>query len=197
MPPKQKISKELILKAAYQIVRENGIDAVNARKISQALSCSTQPVYSCFATMEQLRKSVFEYSCNKFCAQVTDNQDDPNFLSLSAKWYLRLMRAEPNLYRMLYFSDGFNASKLSSLISSYTSNDVIVAKMSSIYRLDEDSCRQILMRTFALLHGIGALVAFNSFEISDDEIIGMVKQTAAEMVHAAKAQRGEATNEKV
>lgn len=198
MPPKQKITKEMVLEAAYQLVRENGIENVNARNIAQALSCSTQPVYSCFPKMEELRKNVFKYACNKFCAEVIENENDPNFLSMSTKWYLKLMRNEPNLYKMLYFSDGFNLSTFSDLISTYTSNQAILSKMQSMYRLNEDVCRQILLRGFAFLHGIGALAAFNSFKISDEEIAGMVKKTVGEMVHCAKiAQEGEDDNEEV
>ena len=44
MPPKAKITKEMIIDAAFEITRESGIEAVNARTISEKLGCSTQPV---------------------------------------------------------------------------------------------------------------------------------------------------------
>lgn len=137
--------------------------------------------------MDELRKGVFDFACKKFSTEVLENENSPNFLSLSTKWYLNLMRKELYLYRLLYFSDGFNMGRLSDLISTYTSNHAILTKMQSLYGLNQDVCRQILLRGFSFLHGIGALVSFNSFDISNDEIADMVKQTVAEMVRCAKA----------
>ncbi len=69
--------------------------------------------------------------------------------------------------------------------------------MQRTYGLNEDTCKQILLRGFAFLHGLGALVAFNSFEISNNEIAEMVKQTVVEMVRCAKMeQEGDAYIEK-
>jgi len=54
MPPKVKVTKEAVVAAAVQIVRSQGAQALNARTVAAALACSTQPVFSNFATMEQL-----------------------------------------------------------------------------------------------------------------------------------------------
>ena len=53
MPPKVKISKEDILQTAIELVRKGGEEAVNARAIAGALNCSTQPIFSNFASMEE------------------------------------------------------------------------------------------------------------------------------------------------
>ena len=53
MPPKIRFSKADILHVAFNITREKGIDAVNARAIAKELGCSTQPVFRAFHTMEQ------------------------------------------------------------------------------------------------------------------------------------------------
>ena len=55
MPPKVKLSREDIIDTAISIIRESGVSALNARTIAAALNCSTQPVFSNFATMEELR----------------------------------------------------------------------------------------------------------------------------------------------
>ena len=44
MPPKAKVTREMIVDAAFEILRSEGEQAVNARTVSQALNCSTQPV---------------------------------------------------------------------------------------------------------------------------------------------------------
>lgn len=44
MPPKAKITKEMIVDAGVELVRESGIEHVNARAVAERLGCSTQPV---------------------------------------------------------------------------------------------------------------------------------------------------------
>ena len=44
MPPKAKISKEMIVNAALEIARLTGAENINARTVSQKLNCSTQPI---------------------------------------------------------------------------------------------------------------------------------------------------------
>ena len=46
MPPRARISKELILNAALRITCEEGFEAVNARSLAAALGCSTRPLFT-------------------------------------------------------------------------------------------------------------------------------------------------------
>ena len=58
MPPKAKITKEMIVDVAFGIIQREGVDKVTARSISQQLNCSTQPVLYHFATVEDIKKAV-------------------------------------------------------------------------------------------------------------------------------------------
>ena len=60
MPPKVRITKESIVATAVDLVRRDGAGAINARTIAKELNCSTQPVFSNFATMEELRLAVVD-----------------------------------------------------------------------------------------------------------------------------------------
>ena len=46
MPPKVKITKEMILNTVLDITREVGFEAVNARSIASKLQCSTRPIFT-------------------------------------------------------------------------------------------------------------------------------------------------------
>ena len=59
MPAKAKVTKEMIVDAAFAIAREAGVERINARTVSERLHCSTQPVMYHFATMEELKRTVY------------------------------------------------------------------------------------------------------------------------------------------
>ena len=85
MPAKAKVTKEMIVDAAFAIAREAGAENINARTVSERLHCSTQPVMYHFATMEELKRTVlcegrplsfgisdeYEKTAKGCCAEVT------------------------------------------------------------------------------------------------------------------------------
>ena len=44
MPPRAKISKEMVTDASVEIIRKYGHESLNVRAIAEYLNCSTQPV---------------------------------------------------------------------------------------------------------------------------------------------------------
>ena len=56
MPPLQRTGKDQIINAAFDIVREEGFCNLNARAIAKKLGVSTQPIFSNFKNMEDLKR---------------------------------------------------------------------------------------------------------------------------------------------
>ena len=44
MPPKARITRDMILDAAFDLVRAEGHEALNVRTLAKRLGCSTQPI---------------------------------------------------------------------------------------------------------------------------------------------------------
>ena len=58
MAPKNKFTREEMVNAALQVVRGKGIDALTAKALAEELGTSTQPVFTCFATMDAVKEEV-------------------------------------------------------------------------------------------------------------------------------------------
>ncbi len=54
------VSRERIVEAAYRMFLDEGADSLNARAVARASSCSTQPIFSHFGSMEKLRALIYE-----------------------------------------------------------------------------------------------------------------------------------------
>ena len=72
MPPRITTSKEMIIEAGYSIADKEGIGQVNCRAIAKKLGCSTQPVFSRFPNMDELKEAVFKYACDKLEKDIAD-----------------------------------------------------------------------------------------------------------------------------
>lgn len=107
MPPKTKTTKEDIINAAVDIVRSNGDQAINARTIASALNCSTQPVFSNFATMDALRHAVAEKAellYREFEQRELDKKEFPVYKA-SGMAYIRFAKEEKELFKLLFMCD--------------------------------------------------------------------------------------------
>ena len=65
MGRKTKITKEMILEAAYELLDQAGIGAVAIKSIAAVLGCSTQPISWQFGSMTELKKELYFYAGEK------------------------------------------------------------------------------------------------------------------------------------
>ena len=56
MPTKIKISKDMILDTAFEIVKKDGIEKLSNRELANKLNCSIRPIYYQFKNVEELKK---------------------------------------------------------------------------------------------------------------------------------------------
>lgn len=187
MPPKQKITKDDLLECAARIAEKEGIAAVNSRSVAKEAGCSIQPVFSQFPTMENLRQKTFDYVCKKSVQEVLSFKQYPDYFPRTSKWVIDLARNKPNLFRLIYLSGSFHGNKLLEVMSDYENNREMLTKMTQVYQLDYEKCRDILMRSLLLLIGIGTMICDGRMEFSDDQVMAMMKQTVSDMVAGAKA----------
>lgn len=107
MPPKVKVTKEDVINAAVEIVRNSGSQAINARTIASVLNCSTQPVFSNFATMDELRLAVVEKAdilCQEYMQREIESEKFPAYKA-NGMAYIRFAKEEKELFKLLYMRD--------------------------------------------------------------------------------------------
>jgi AcrR family transcriptional regulator len=107
MPPKVRITKEDIINAAVDLVRKGGEQAINARNIALVLNCSTQPVFSNFATMEELRLATTKRAdklCQEYMLYEVERGEFPPYKAIGMA-YIRFAKEEKELFKLLYMCD--------------------------------------------------------------------------------------------
>ena len=157
MPPKTKITRQGIVEAAVRIVREQGPQALNARNVASALQCSTQPIFSNFASMEQLRLAVVTQAdqlCQAYIQEEVESGQYPAYKA-SGMAYIRFAKEERELFQLLYMRDR------SREVPSET--PLISKQMDPIVRggtgLDGEVMELFHLEIWAFVHGIAAMFA--------------------------------------
>lgn len=100
--PKQRITKEMVVDAAFELAREGGMEQVLVKNIANRLGCSVQPIYSYCANMEGLKRDLQERTGAFFREYAATHVDPGGMFRSTGHAYLHLAKEEPHLYA-LYF----------------------------------------------------------------------------------------------
>lgn len=190
MPPKPKISREMILEAAYAIARERGIDSVSARTIAERLGCSTQPVLYCFDHVEDIRREVYRMADEYQTACLMHVPDDMDPMTAMGLNYIRFAAREKPLFRLLCQSDSFHGQSITELIDMPELTPVL-AVLRQEAGLTEEQTKKVFKALFLLVHGWASMLANNTMEYREAEIIPMLEMAFAGMVGAMKTEEME------
>lgn len=119
MPPKVKITKEMIIESSFQIIREEGYESLNARRIAETLGCSTQLVLYHFKTMDEIREEVYQIADNYHTRYIMpEEQSATNPLLKLGLNSIRFGYEESNLFCFLFQSNKFGGLDVNSLMKS-------------------------------------------------------------------------------
>ncbi|MBJ6725498.1 TetR/AcrR family transcriptional regulator [Geomesophilobacter sediminis] len=100
-PPPVTVTKEKVLDAALQIVREAGYAALTARAVAARLGCSVAPIYRVCGSMEQLATEVLEKIRQLLAGYTARSYTAMPFRNAGVGMVL-FARDEPNLYLALF-----------------------------------------------------------------------------------------------
>lgn len=170
MPPKPKVTRDIVLEAALGLLREEGMDAVNARNVAKKLGTSTQPIFSHFASMEELREAICAYAEHLYnTAMLEAMQGGGNgFLEMGLA-YIRFARTEKKLFQLLFMSSRLQQEKVTDIAGSTEGDDQVIAMIGSMTGLSADQARKLYSGIWFTTHGIASLVATNGSTMDDPE----------------------------
>ena len=108
MGRKVRITREMILQAAYEILDESGIGEVGIKAIAARLGCSTQPVSWHFGSMQELKKELFQYSVMQLYGSLAEEMKGKNaidaFFATGVR-YISNACDHPNVFRFVNVDD--------------------------------------------------------------------------------------------
>ena len=189
MPPKAKIDKETLIDTAIKIVRESGGSALNAREIANRLNCSTQPIFSNFKSMNELKqevyKSAFEYYTNHINDAIACGKY-PKYKA-SGMAYISFAKDERELFKLLFMSkrekneqkhDNSHWKDITSQIAE--SGDISIKQAEDFHS-----------KMWIFVHGIATMCATDFLEFDEQEISAMLSDIYHPLLKAKKEENND------
>ena len=174
MPPTVRFTRDAVLHAACQLMRREGMEALNARAIAKELGGSTQPIFRLFTNMEDLHRELILYVARQFQAHAEADmaQSDSPYIQLCTT-YLLYGRDEPELFKLLFMRDRVSEGEY----SDQTNFDLVFNIIKKETPLDDETALRFFERTWLFIHGLAVCIATKYILCQDERyLISMVKE---------------------
>ena len=169
MPAVKKVSKDDIINAAIDVLRDDGFSAINARSVAKKLGCSTQPIYFSFKSMEELKSALTERAIELHTQHVRDSLkahagNDSRYSSYGMG-FVKFAAEEKQLFRWLYLEG--------KQIGPYQ-NDVLLPEVIAVivdeFGYGEDTARRFHQDMTYFSYGLAILANTDHLNLTDTEL---------------------------
>lgn len=167
--PKQRITKEMVVSAAFEIARSRGMEQVMVKNIADKIGCSVQPIYSYCKNMEGLRQDVIEQVCCFMQEYVAAHINKEELFRSTGRAYIQLAKEEPHLFKIFILHERKGISSLNDLYKQEAGLNIaeFIANTSGI---SISQAKQLHLNMLIYTIGIGTIFSVTTPGISIDEI---------------------------
>ena len=188
MPPKAKITKEMILNTVLDITREAGVESVNARSISGRLQCSTRPIFTCSENMDELKREFLDYAYEFYSQYVEDFSGSENInpcLVLPVS-YIEFAKEETHLFRLLFINHMELSMEEPKDFYKEAGNEKREKIFSDAVGIEPEPAKAIFMDLFLYSHGIAVLAAAQKITLDRNRIEKMAANMLTALIRQEK-----------
>ncbi|MCH5260522.1 MAG: TetR/AcrR family transcriptional regulator [Lachnospiraceae bacterium] len=171
MPPKAKFSREEIVKAALEIARTQGIEAVTARELGRALGSSARPIFTVFQNMDEVLNEVRKGAREIYRQYVERGlSETPAFRGVGLA-YIQFAIEEEKLFHLLFMSEQRPVDNIEEiLLLIEDSYDAILRSVEDYYHLKREDAKWLYEHLWIYSHGIATLCATGMYDFTPEEI---------------------------
>ncbi|MBQ8850309.1 MAG: TetR/AcrR family transcriptional regulator [Clostridia bacterium] len=185
MPPKANLTKEKIAEKAFEILRSEGYDALNARYLAASLGVSTMPLFHYYENMDEIKIAAITLGVEKYCRYMEDGMGEEFPFKGIGKAYIKFAKEEPKLFKIFFMTADDKVIGVPKKDPKYGAAFDIA---SNIMNGNQDEGSRILKSMWIFVHGIASLEAtgkttFDEFEVNDmlsDVFWGLKNQLKSE-----------------
>lgn len=185
MPPLRKFTKDDIVDIAYEIVKEEGIDSINARRIAKELNSSVQPIFHNFSNMDELKSAVYEKIYNKYIEYMQVDESNAKAYKRMGLSYIKFAKDYPEFFKIIFMQK--TTLNAENFVMADNIGDNVIKTGQKLTGLSFEEQKKFHIKVWIFTHGIACLVATNTVKFTDEEIESLLADTVLEMLKGYKS----------
>ena len=160
----------MILEAAFEIVRKDGMEKLSNRELANKLKCSIRPIYYQFENVEEMQKELYLKIEQYFYKFILDNmvEEIPKYKQVGIN-YIKFAKKEKKLFQTLFMTDvGLTPDAFVSKAGEDYKEIEKFIKISA--NIKEEDIKDFHTKMWIFCHGIATLVANDTIKLTDNQI---------------------------
>lgn len=183
MPPKARFTKEEIIGAGLDILRERDISAVTAREIGKALGSSARPIFTVFENMGEVLDGIEKKAREIYSAYVRQGLREEVAFRGVGQAYIRFAIEEPKLFRLLFMRKMSADIGVSKILPEIDENyPVILDSITKLYPVSEEDAVMLYRHLWIYSHGIATLCVSSMCRFAPEEIGEMLTEVFKSLI---------------
>ena len=166
---KQKITKEMIIETAFEIVRKEGLENLLVKNIAAKLNCSVQPIYSYCANMEGVKQELVARTAKFIREYVAARINKKDYFRSTGRSYLKFAKDEPNLFQLYFLRQQPDVYTLDDLYRKESSQQVGIFIAESL-GISIEQAKALHLHMIIYVMGISAMAASTNIDVEGEDI---------------------------
>ena len=167
--PKQRITKNMVVDAAFKIARQRGMEQVLVKNIADELGCSVQPIYSYCKNMDGLREEVGHKARDFIQEYIVSHIDKNDLFRSTGRAYIQLAKEEAHILKIFILQKRRNISSLKDIYEMET-NPQIAQAIAEDLDINVETARHLHLNMLIYTIGLGTIFSVSSPGIPIEEI---------------------------
>lgn len=177
MPPKAKFKKEEITKAALDIVKADGFEALTSRELGIRLGSSARPIFTVFKNMEEVQQAVIQSAKMLYKEYVNKGLTAEYHFKGVGTQYILFSVNEPKLFQLLFMTEQSEIPDLKGVLPLIDeSYEKILQSIQDDYGINEHLAEKLYRHLWIYTHGIATLCATRMCRFTGAEISSMITE---------------------
>lgn len=185
MVPKQRITKEMVVDAAFDIIRKEGLTSMTVKNIASKLNCSVQPIYSYCTNMDGLKHEVFLKTLDFVQNFMKQNINPKDFFRSTGLAYMKFAKEEPNLFQIFVLSERENIASFDDFYNA-NAHPQIAQLIARDLNVTVEKARELHLNMLIFNTGISMIQISSKPGIPDDELCNSLDKAYEAFLGKAK-----------
>lgn len=173
MPPKVKTDKDTIIKAAFEVIQNQGLSAVTAKNVSAQLGTSVGPIFREFINMEELKNTAITFAGDYYIEYLKTYPFERSRFMTYGLAYISFAQQEPRLFETLLLNGFFEMDTINRVVSNKL--DFVLESAAEVGMISQEKqANTLFFNVWLYTHGIACLAGTGCLNVSNVEIKKML-----------------------
>ena len=160
-----------------------GMEAVNARSVAKAMNCSTQPIFSYFSGMQDLKSQLEEKAREQFQAALHAQDEGDPLVGIGCA-YTRFAAEQPKLFAHLFM---MKQDDLLYPFASEARRQELIEREAAHLGLTREQADALYTQLSIYIHGLAVVRSVQQADFTPEDMEGMIVSHQALLLKGIRA----------